>query len=272
MNEHAHQDLSLEHEIRNGLKNQQFLLYFQPQMSLKDGSMVGMEALIRWHHPSRGLLSPDKFIPLAGSTGLIVPLGEWVLRTACELTQQLHEKGFKHLKVAVNLSARQFKNSQLVDTIKLILEETKLSPWWLELEITEGILLEDVDENVRIFHSIKELGVSLAIDDFGIGYSSLSYLKRLPLDILKIDRSFVKDIPMDKSDMDISAALIAMSHKLRLQVVAEGVETAAQVKFLTDNHCDIGQGYFFSRPVPFEKLVEKLLHETEEEVENVIDA
>ncbi|UOF91426.1 EAL domain-containing protein [Fodinisporobacter ferrooxydans] len=204
-----------------------------------------MEALIRWQHPNRGLIPPLKFISVAEETGLIVPIGEWVLYTACKQNKEWQDAGFVPLRVSVNISARQFQNN-LVATVKKILDKTGLAPQWLELEITESMLMINVEEAVQTLHQLKNLGVHLSIDDFGTGYSSLNYLKRFPIDCLKIDKSFVSDV---LSDASIANAVITLGHNLNLQVIAEGIEKQEQAIALQKQNCDYGQGYFFGPPV-----------------------
>jgi EAL domain-containing protein (putative c-di-GMP-specific phosphodiesterase class I) len=209
-----------------------------------------MEALLRWIHPGMGMISPVKFIPLAEETGLIVQIGAWVLHAACAQNQAWQLEGMPPLKVAVNLSARQFAQSELHDTIVGVLTDTGLPPELLELEITESVTMENPEHAAILLKKLKSLGISLAIDDFGTGYSSLSYLKRFPIDSVKIDRSFIKDIPDDEDDVAITQAVIAMAHSLRLKVIAEGVESESHVDFLREHGCDEAQGYLFGKPMP----------------------
>ncbi|NTS77693.1 EAL domain-containing protein [Catenovulum sp. SM1970] len=246
----------IESQLRDALNEEQFVLYYQPQVDLSSGRVFGFEALVRWIHPERGLVPPDKFIPIAEQTGLIVPLGEWVMSTACEFIGRLNRYFEQDYTVAVNLSMRQFKDKNLVKTIESCIQQHQILPQWLDVEVTETMLVGDVKESISHMNKIKELGIKLSIDDFGTGYSSLSYLKQFPLDTLKVDRAFVKDIPQDRDDMAITAAIIAMAQKLNLEIIAEGVETLEQIDFLIGNACAIGQGYFFSRPLPEELLFE----------------
>ncbi|MDF1763689.1 MAG: EAL domain-containing protein [Oleibacter sp.] len=256
MNHTILRHLALEKELKEAIEKDQFTLLFQPKISLFDYKTTGVETLIRWRHPERGLLSPDYFIPVAEETGQIIDIGNWVLKQACHQISALIRQNIlsSEAKVAVNLSAKQFADPYLAQRIRDVLEITKIPPHCLELEITESTLMEDVESAIEIMQDIKLTGVSIAIDDFGTGYSSLSYIKRFPIDVLKVDRSFVMDIPHDKNDMAITAAVIAMAHKLSLNVVAEGVETEEQLKFLRQNNCDEGQGYFFSRPLSLGQL------------------
>ncbi|NOU49771.1 EAL domain-containing protein [Pseudoalteromonas sp. JBTF-M23] len=244
----ANERLYIENELRIAIKEQQFKLHYQPQVNSESLEVIGYEALIRWYHPEQGFIPPDKFIHIAEATGLIVELGEWVLEEACTFSMQLQGVG-KAGSMSINLSARQFKDDRLISTLADVLKRTKMPSHLLHLELTESMLMGDVEAAITQLHEIKKLGVALSIDDFGTGYSSLSYLKRFPVDMLKVDRSFVKDIPEDQNDMEITAAIIAMAQKLQLQVVAEGVETREQVDFLQKNNCYVVQGYFYSPPI-----------------------
>jgi diguanylate cyclase (GGDEF)-like protein/PAS domain S-box-containing protein len=250
MNSKVLKHLFIESELRNAIDKNQLLLEFQPQVSIDSGELLGAEVLVRWKHPEQGVIYPDDFIPVAEETGLIIRLGEWVLLNACREWLLMEAAGMPSLRLAVNLSTRQFRDLNLLDMIKNVLDKTGFNPKQLELEITETMLVDHIDHVIEVLGQLKKLGISITIDDFGTGYSSLSYLKRLPIDMLKVDKSFVMDIPEDKDDMEISAAVIAMAHKLKLQVVAEGVETKAQWDFLKKNNCDIGQGYLFSKSLP----------------------
>jgi EAL domain-containing protein (putative c-di-GMP-specific phosphodiesterase class I) len=213
-----------------------------------------MEALVRWRHPTRGMIAPTEFIPLAEETGLINPLGDWVLRTACAQLQEFIRAGLPPLRVAVNLSVRQLLQKDFAASVEAVLADTGLAPHLLELEITESTLMENAQDTLTALHRLHSLGVRLSIDDFGTGYSSLSYLKRFPVDIIKIDRSFVRDVPQDADDMAIVTAIIALAHSLRLEVVAEGVETEAQLAFLRGRNCDLMQGYHLSPAIPAEQF------------------
>jgi diguanylate cyclase (GGDEF)-like protein/PAS domain S-box-containing protein len=250
--------LSLENELRYALERQQLQLHYQPQLDLASNRLIGVEALLRWHHPERGLIPPADFIPLAEDTGLILPIGEWVLRTACAQAKAWQTQGLAPLRVAVNLSVRQFLQADLAALVAQTLHDTGLAPHTLELEITESLLMRDLEGATVTLRALKTMGVQLAIDDFGIGYSSLSYLKRFPLDRLKIDRSFVRDLSSDPDDAAITLAIIAMAHSLRLRVLAEGVETPAQLAFLRAQHCNEIQGFFCSRPLPAEAMTHYL--------------
>lgn len=245
----ANERLYIENELRQAIKAKQFTLFYQPQVDCKTMHIVGYEALIRWKHPEKGMIPPTKFIPIAEATGLIVELGVWVLEEACLFSMRLQRQG-RSGNMSINLSARQFKDAHLIDEISDVLQRTQMPAEKLHLELTESMLMGDVEAAITQLHQMKDLGVGLSIDDFGTGYSSLSYLKRFPVDTLKVDRSFVKDIPADSNDMEITAAIIAMAQKLNLQVVAEGVETKEQVAFLKRNNCYIVQGYYYSPPLP----------------------
>ncbi|MFP5392017.1 MAG: EAL domain-containing protein, partial [Gammaproteobacteria bacterium] len=248
----------LESDLRRALENRELEVFYQPQARFDTQQVIGMEALVRWKHATRGMVSPVEFIPLAEETGLINPLGEFVLRTACAQLRQWLDEGLPPMRVAVNLSVRQLLQKNFADTVEHVLVETRLPADLLELEITESTLMENAQDTLAALHRLRQLGVRLSIDDFGTGYSSLSYLKRFPVDIIKIDRSFVRDVPHDADDGAIIAGIIALAHSLRLEVVAEGVETPAQRDFLRQAGCDQAQGYFFSRPLPaaeFEQLL-----------------
>ena len=255
MNAHANERLALEHSLRKALERNELLLHYQPKIDLTTGLIVGAEALVRWQHPDWGLIAPDRFIPIAEETGLIVPIGEWVLRTACIQNRAWHDAGLPALAVSVNLSARQFRQESLVKTVAQILGETGLEARHLEMELTESVVMHNAEAAITILRGLKSLGVRLSVDDFGTGYSSLNYLRRLPIDTLKIDRSFVHDIDdQDEGEGILAQAIISLGHSLKLKVIAEGVETEAQLKFLRAHQCDEVQGYYFSKPVPAEEF------------------
>ena len=260
MNAKALERLTLESELRQAINRQEFLLHYQPRVDMVSGEITGMEALVRWQHPVQGLLYPTKFIPVAEESGLIVPLGEWVLRTACEQNKAWQLAGLKPVSIAVNLSARQFKQQDLVEIVTRILKETELDPSYLELELTESMVMQNVEAAIATLTQFKVIGVKLSIDDFGIGYSSLNYLKHFPIGFLKIDQSFVRDITTNRDDAIIAKIIISMAHDLGLRVIAEGVETEEQKSFLCSHRCDEMQGYFFSMPLPAEEF-ETLLKE-----------
>ena len=249
MNERAHEKLNLENDLRGALERHEFRLYYQPKASLSGGEITGFEALIRWQHPERGLVSPVEFVPLLEETGLIGPVGAWVIRAACAQIKAWKDAGIQPAPVAVNLSARQFQSPDLGTMIIAMLDEFKLEPQLLELEITESSLMHNTEDAVRTLKHLEALGLRISIDDFGTGYSSLAYLKRFPLHALKIDRAFVKDIGQDSDDTAITLALISMAHNLGLKVIAEGVETEEQLTFLSANACDEIQGYYFAEPL-----------------------
>ncbi len=257
MNAKAFERLTLEIHLRRALERQEFLLHYQPQVDLTKGTMVGVEALIRWQSPELGLVSPATFVPLAEETGLIVPIGEWVLRSACTQNKAWQEAGLPTLRISVNLSGRQFRDKNLVETVRQTLARTGLEPKYLELELTEG-MLQNMDAAEAVLRELHALVVYLSVDDFGTGYSSLNYLKRFPIDNLKIDRSFVRDVTTDPDDAAITDAIISMAHTLGIRVVAEGVETREQLVFLHQHKCDLIQGYYFSKPLPAETFVELL--------------
>ncbi|WP_088832518.1 putative bifunctional diguanylate cyclase/phosphodiesterase [Paenibacillus tyrfis] len=240
--------LTLESELRRALANNELLLHYQPQINIATGCIVGFEALVRWQHPERGLVAPGEFIPFAEDSGLIVPIGEWALKEACRQNKQWQDAGLEVVPVSVNLSIRQFMQHQLCAKIGRTLRETGLDPGLLELEITESCTM-DVDYASDLLHELKKLGVKISIDDFGTGYSSLSYLKKFPIDKLKIDRSFVRDIMTDPNDAAIVASIIAMTRHLNMEVIAEGVETEEQLRFLHENECHLIQGFYLSPPL-----------------------
>jgi diguanylate cyclase (GGDEF)-like protein/PAS domain S-box-containing protein len=247
MNARARERMALESALRGALTHGEFELYYQPQVDLGSGSVVGLEALIRWRHPILGMVRPDRFIHLAEETGLIVPIGAWVLRTACRQNREWQQAGLGALRIAVNLSARQFAQPGLVREVARVLEETGLAPTSLEIELTESLVMVDVEAAIRIMGELKRMGVKLSIDDFGTGYSSLSYLRRFPVDVLKIDRSFVRDIASSEDDAAMVGAIIELARGLRMRVIAEGVETEAQLDYLKSRGCDEVQGHVYAK-------------------------
>jgi EAL domain-containing protein (putative c-di-GMP-specific phosphodiesterase class I) len=241
--------LLLENDLRRALGRREFELYYQPKVDIQEGRVVGMEALVRWRHPHRGLLLPDEFIPLAEETGLIVAIGRWVITEACAQTKAWQTVGLQKLRVAVNISGVQFRQRDLLDTIAHALASSGLPPECLEIEITESVVMQNASEAIVTLEKLSQMGVQISVDDFGTGYSSLSYLKRFPIDKLKIDRSFIRDISSDMDDAAIVRATIGLAHNLRLRVVAEGVETEDQLQFLRSLGCDEYQGYYKSKPL-----------------------
>ncbi len=244
----ATERLALENDLRHALEQRELFLHYQPQVDLHTGLITGVEALLRWRHPRHGMVSPAKFIPLAESTNLILPIGEWVLREACAQARAWQDAGLPSLRMGVNLSVRQFRQPDLAETVRRILEETKLDPRRLDIELTESTMVQDPESVAKILTGLETLGVQISIDDFGTGYSSLSYLKRLPIDILKIDQSFVRGVTSDLDDASIVIAIITLAHALGIQTIAEGVETREQAQFLRKHGCEAMQGFFFSKP------------------------
>jgi len=263
LGEYSLSPLILENHLRRAVDSQDFILRYQPQLDLRHGRIVGVEALVSWKHPEHPGLSPSKFIPLAEQIGLIQPMGEWILRSACSQNLAWQKAGLAPLRIAVNVSAQQFFRTNLVDLVENALAATGMAPEWLELEITESLLLQDIDEAVSILKRLKKLGISIAIDDFGTGYSSLSYLKMLPVNQLKLDRSFIVGLPENHDDAAITAAVIAMAHVLQVEVVAEGVEREEQRDYLRIKGCDKIQGFLCSPPLPAEEFGRLLRREQE---------
>ena len=240
---------SLDFELHKALENNEFYLLFQPQISLKDEKIIGVEALLRWNNQLLGLVSPVDFIPIAENNGLIVPIGEWVIDTSCKQVKEWENTLMQDITISINISVKQLLHQDLYTYIKKAVLENDIDAKLLELEITESVIMENVDEVIGTLVKLKKLGLSIAIDDFGTGYSSLSYLKKLPIDKLKVDRAFIKDIPSDTDDMAITQAIITLAKSLNLKIVAEGPETAEQINFLKGTCCDIAQGYFYSEPI-----------------------
>jgi diguanylate cyclase (GGDEF)-like protein/PAS domain S-box-containing protein len=249
MNISAQERRVLQEGLRLAVERNEFALLYQPQFDLLSGEIVAVEALVRWHHPTLGVIEPAKFIPMAESTGLIVPIGDWVMREACRQNKAWQDAGIPPVTIGVNVSARQFRDGSWVKRVASILRSTELEPKYLELELTESLLMQDVQQAISTMKELQALGVKFAIDDFGTGYSSLSALKSFPVARLKIDQSFVRNLTSDPSDRSIATAMISLGQKLHMRVIAEGVETAAQFKFLADNKCDEIQGFHLSRPV-----------------------
>jgi len=255
MNLRVQETLELETDLRQALDREEFLLHYQPKVDLASGAVIGCEALVRWRHPRRGLVPPNDFIPLAEETGLIVPLGAWVLREACRQTRLWKDQGLPPVSVAVNLSARQFRQGDLLQLVADVLAETGLDAHLLDLELTESTVMDNPLKAGKTMLELKKLGVGLSLDDFGTGYSSLNYLRRFPVDCLKIDRSFIRDVVDDPSGASVVTSVISIAHNLGMAAVAEGVENEDQLSFLASCGCDTYQGYFFSRPVPVEDFV-----------------
>lgn len=255
MGEASSRRLALETSLRRAVERGELLVQYQPIVDLQTGNFTGAEALVRWNHPQFGLLAPDKFIPLADETGLIIEIGEWVLHQACMQTKSWHDGGFYPLSISVNVSAVQLGQPQLLNQVADVLSKTGLDPACLELEITESVLMQDAEATINMLRALKEMRIKISVDDFGTGFSSLSYLKRFPIDILKIDKSFTRDIDMDPDNSAIVTAIAALARSLNLSVLAEGVESKQQLDFLREEKCDRVQGYFFSRPLNPEVLL-----------------
>jgi diguanylate cyclase (GGDEF)-like protein len=258
MNVDAVERQTIERDLRHALENREFALHYQPKVNLRTGAVVGVEALIRWAHPTRGPLLPSKFIAVAEETGLILPIGTWVLREACMQAKSWKDAGLSAGTMAVNVSAVQLRDEGFLADLLSVLRDTGMDPHSLELEITESVLMNNIEDSVSILKAVRDIGMSVAVDDFGTGYSSLSYLRRFPLDSLKIDRSFLHKIHVAPDDSIIISAIIAMGRNIGLRVIAEGVETAEELAFLKANDCDEAQGYFFNRPAPAEEFVKLL--------------
>ncbi len=258
MNDRAVERQSLEGSLRQAVARQEFVLHYQPKVNLETGAITGAEALIRWQHPVRGLLSPKQFVSIAEDSGLIVPIGQWIIREACRQAQAWQTAGLRPTPIAVNISAVEFRSENFLADIRDILRDTGLDPRYLEIELTESVLVQDVESTMAVLYALKGLGVQLSIDGFGTGYYSLSYLRQLPIDTLKIDQSFVRDIATDTGDATIVSAVISMGNSLKLRVSAEGVETREQLSYLQAEHCKEGQGFYFSPPVAAEAFAELL--------------
>jgi diguanylate cyclase (GGDEF)-like protein len=261
MNDLANERLALEHSLRRALERNELVLHYQPKVGLDDGTLSGAEALVRWQHPEWGLIAPERFIPIAEETGLIVEIGEWVIRTACRQNRAWQDAGLPPVILSVNLSARQFRQDHLVKLLKEILDETGVKPEHLEMELTESLLMHNAKAAIAILRGMKSIGVKLSLDDFGTGYSSLNCLSRLPIDALKIDKSFVQHIGDQEhgDDRILVQAIISLGHSLNLRVIAEGVETAAQLQFLEDHRCDEVQGFYFGKPMPADEFTRFLM-------------
>lgn len=258
MNASGRERLALEADLRRALERNELSVYYQPQVDIHTGKTVSAEALVRWNHPKHGLISPANFIPLAEEMGLIIELGNWVLTEACSTLKAWQSQGLELQKIAVNLSSLQFKQSDLLEQTQKVLKETGLEPKFLELELTESIIMNDADSTVELLHALKDMGVRLSVDDFGTGYSSLNYLTKFPLDELKIDKSFIVDVDSDRHNASIVTAIVAMAKSLGLEVVAEGVETEAQLGFIAEQGVRVVQGYYYSKPVSYEMFEQSL--------------
>ncbi|MBC8999014.1 MULTISPECIES: bifunctional diguanylate cyclase/phosphodiesterase [unclassified Pseudomonas] len=250
MNQRAREQQSIESGIRRALQQQEFVLHYQPKIDLRSARVVGAEALVRWQKPGHGLVYPSDFIPVAEDSKLIVPLSQWVLGEACRQTRAWQVAGLPTIRMSVNISPIDFRQRDFVENVERILEQSGLAADWLELEITEGVLMQNVEATMTVLNRLKSLGTRLAIDDFGTGYSSLSYLRRFPIDVLKIDQSFIRGLSNDSNDAALVSAIISLGKSLRLNVIAEGIETAEQLAFLKTQHCEEGQGYYFSKALP----------------------
>jgi EAL domain-containing protein (putative c-di-GMP-specific phosphodiesterase class I) len=271
MDDTAIEQIELENDLRKALAKEELVLHYQPLVQVESGSIIGMEALLRWNRPGSGILQPNKFIPIAEETGMIISIGEWVLNRACRQNKEWQKAGYPKIRMSVNISPRQFEQSNFVETVKSALRATGLDASYLELEITEDVI-KNVAKASETLKKLKEIGVKISLDDFGTGYSSLSYLKKLPIDTLKIDKSFVTDLTMSEREVALTTAVINMGHNLKLQVLAEGVETKEQLTLLKDYKCDVVQGFYYSRPVNPETF-EKLLKEgwlIEKEINNSV--
>ena len=258
MNAQAVERLTLDNSLRLALKKEELFLMYQPQMDIASGRITGLEVLLRWQHPKLGLVPPDKFIRIAENSGLIVPIGEWVLTTACSQARKWQDEGLPFVSVAVNVSAIQFRQEDFCRVIRKVLRETGLAPQYLELELTESVLLGNADVTLPVLRELRAMGLSLAIDDFGTGYSSFSYLRQFHVSRLKIDRSFIRDVAANPDDAAITAAIISMAKNLHLKVIAEGVENEEQASFLRAHQCDEIQGYYFSKPLMVDEVADKL--------------
>ena len=266
----ALKQLVLESNLRPGLERSEFFLQYQPQVAIQDFHLVGMEALVRWQHPSLGLLYPGEFITIAEESGMIISLGDWILRTACAQNKVWQDAGLTPMRLSVNFSARQFQQPGFIADINQILKDTNLDPRWLELELTESSIMKDPEEAIEKLHELKLMGIKVAIDDFGTGYSSLNYLKRFPIDTLKIDKSFVADVCKDRHDTSIVRAIINLGHALDLTVIAEGVETKEQLQYLSALGCDVVQGFLFSKAISVQAFEELLMEQARVASESLV--
>jgi EAL domain-containing protein (putative c-di-GMP-specific phosphodiesterase class I) len=253
MNADASERLKLSNDLRNAIGNNQLKLYYQPILNIKTNSLEAFEALVRWEHPKYGIITPDNFIKLAEEGGFMAKVGKWILQQSCKQIKFMQDAGIK-IKIAVNISSKQLTQNHLERTIKDIIKESGIDPALLELEVTESFLMENINQVEQVLINLKKIGINTAIDDFGTGYSSLGRLKKLPISKLKIDKSFIDDIPADKDDMQIASTIITLANQLSLEVVAEGVETEAQMNFLKSQGCHLMQGYYFSKAIPEDEI------------------
>jgi diguanylate cyclase (GGDEF)-like protein len=258
MNFKASEHIKLESMLRKALKNDELLLHYQPKYHVESGLIAGVEALIRWNHPEHGMISPARFIPHAEEAGLILQIGEWVIKEACRACKRWQERGYDPVTVAVNISPKQFRHQDITKLISEALDETKLDPQYLEIEITESAVMEDIENAAKKLNELNAMGIRISIDDFGTGYTSISYLKQFPVSILKIDQNFIKGIPANANDIAITIAVIALAHSLGIEVIAEGVESSEQMQWLADHNCDMVQGYFLSRPLSEDKFISEI--------------
>ncbi|MDJ0511202.1 MAG: bifunctional diguanylate cyclase/phosphodiesterase, partial [Crocosphaera sp.] len=254
------ESFTLETQLHQAIKNQELILYYQPQINIKTGKVYGLEALIRWNNPKSGLISPEKFIPLAEKTGLILPIGEWVLKTACQQNKKWQEMGLPPVRVAVNLSAQQLQQPNLIRTVEKSLNDVQLEPQWLELEVTESMLMKNTKLANNTLCELREMGVHISMDDFGTGYSTLGYLKTFPFHTLKIDQSFVRELSENAQDLSIISAIMTLSRGFNMRVIAEGVENKKQLNLLRQLQCEEMQGYFFSHPLSPEDIIKYLIN------------
>ena len=266
----ALKQLVLESNLRSGLDKSEFIVHYQPQVDVRDFQLVGMEALVRWQHPSLGLLYPSEFVSLAEDSGLIIALGDWILRTACAQNKMWQDKGLMPMRLSVNFSARQFQQPTFITDVAQILKDTNLDPRWLELELTESSIMKDPEEAIEKLHELKLMGIKVAVDDFGTGYSSLNYLKRFPIDTLKIDKTFVSDVCKDPHDTAIVRAIINLGHALDLTVIAEGVETKEQLQYLSALECDAVQGFLFSKALSAAAFEELLVEQRRTQISSAV--
>jgi EAL domain-containing protein (putative c-di-GMP-specific phosphodiesterase class I) len=258
MNDKVSEKSDMEKDLRQAIKHNEFVVYYQPQINLFTGELDGMEALVRWLHPKKGLISPLKFIPLAEETGLIIEIGNMVLLEACKQNIKWQNDGYKPLRISVNLSVKQFEQEELIEIIDKILKETGMSSKWLDLEITESIVMTNFNFSINMINNLRNMGIHISLDDFGTGYSSLNYLKMFPIDSLKIDKSFLDNLAVDSNEEIIARAIIELAHKMKFDVVAEGVEHSKQLKFLREHSCDKAQGFLFSKPITKDEFEELL--------------